>query len=124
MTTRTEHFEFREQLAHAAAVIDAGLDSKAKLLSHLARALSFPDYFGENWDALVDCLSDLEWIDAPEVVVAHRALPALPPRELRVYLECLADSLARRERAPRPRLRVQFRAEDQAAVEAALLGGT
>ena len=32
---------------------------KEKLLQNIAAALDFPDWFGANWDALEDCLSDL-----------------------------------------------------------------
>lgn len=39
------------------------------LLARLAHGLSFPDYFGANWDALIDCLSDLSWSNAPDVVI-------------------------------------------------------
>jgi hypothetical protein len=35
---------------------------KADLLNGLARALRFPTWFGHNWDALADCLDDLEWL--------------------------------------------------------------
>lgn len=42
------------------AVIDcAGLHSRRELHSALARALSFPAHYGNNLDALYDCLSDI-----------------------------------------------------------------
>ena len=34
--------------------------SKKKMLEHIADELSFPDYFGQNLDALMDCLSDVD----------------------------------------------------------------
>ena len=34
---------------------------KKDFLSRLADALNFPDWFGGNWDAANDCLTDLEW---------------------------------------------------------------
>lgn len=42
----------------------AGAKGKDALLERVARALEFPAWFGGNWDALEDCLTDLSWRDA------------------------------------------------------------
>ncbi|MFE0513020.1 barstar family protein [Streptomyces sp. NPDC058964] len=36
----------------------AGITGKAALMDRAARALALPDWFGRNWDALADSLSD------------------------------------------------------------------
>ena len=40
------------------------LNSKTELLGELSQAMKFPDYFGNNWDALEECLNDLSWLAA------------------------------------------------------------
>lgn len=40
----------------------AGCRDKHDLLQRIASALAFPASFGANWDALADCLGDLEWL--------------------------------------------------------------
>ncbi|MBN1152533.1 MAG: barstar family protein [Dehalococcoidia bacterium] len=37
---------------------------KPGILHAFAGALEFPDYFGMNWDALYDCLTDMSWSPA------------------------------------------------------------
>ncbi|GLZ39633.1 barstar family protein [Actinokineospora sp. NBRC 105648] len=43
--------------------------SKRAMYTALAAALSFPRWFGHNLDGLYDCLVDLSWLPAGEVVV-------------------------------------------------------
>ena len=49
-------------LDFAAVSIDlSGCSDKAGALARIAAALEFPAWFGDNWDALADCLADLSW---------------------------------------------------------------
>ena len=34
---------------------------KAKVLAQIGKALAFPDWYGANFDALFDCLTDADW---------------------------------------------------------------
>jgi hypothetical protein len=45
---------------------------KAGLLTAVASELGFPAYFGENWDALLDCLRDMSWASADTYVIVVR----------------------------------------------------
>jgi RNAse (barnase) inhibitor barstar len=38
--------------------------TKQALLAEMARGLGFPAHFGGTWDALEDCLTDLDWLPA------------------------------------------------------------
>jgi len=40
----------------------AEVKTDKELFSVVAEAMKFPDYFGNNWDALDECLSDLDWL--------------------------------------------------------------
>lgn len=42
---------------------------KAGFLKKVARVLNFPKYFGMNWDALSDCLTDMAWRPAAGYVL-------------------------------------------------------
>jgi hypothetical protein len=63
------------RVARSAEVVEAAREAglrletvpfsaKPALLTSIAAALAFPDWFGENWDALEDCLTDLSWSEA------------------------------------------------------------
>lgn len=42
---------------------------KEQMLTAVAKALSFPDWFGHNFDALADCLADMSWTPADGYLV-------------------------------------------------------
>lgn len=39
------------------------------LFEVVSASLGFPDYFGNNWDAMDECLSDMEWLPADGYVL-------------------------------------------------------
>lgn len=53
--------------------------TKADLLTAFARALEFPDYAGDGWDAFEECLNDLEWLPGGGYVVVIGAAERLLP---------------------------------------------
>jgi hypothetical protein len=88
----------------------AKMRSTQSLFDEVAAALQFPDYFGENWDALDECLNDLSWLPGRSyLLVISDALQVLadePVRELEILLRLLmrtGDEWANRrlEAAPR-----------------------
>jgi len=65
---------------------------KQSLLKQLSNELQFPSYFGNNWDALDECLRDLSWLPQRNVYLIHKTLPSLPEKQLKVYLSVLATA--------------------------------
>jgi len=43
--------------------------TKGALFDEMSAALQFPPYWGENWDALRDCLADPVWFDERPLVI-------------------------------------------------------
>jgi hypothetical protein len=76
----------------ADVIIDESVRDKQQLLEVIARGLDFPEYFGKNWDALVDCLSDMSWVTQPATIIDHLIVPTLSGGDLRLYLESLIDA--------------------------------
>jgi RNAse (barnase) inhibitor barstar len=74
------------------AVSLAAARDKDSLMTTLAQALDFPKWFGANWDALEDCLSDLSWRDAPGWVLVFHDFDALSRDDLGVLLEVLRSA--------------------------------
>jgi hypothetical protein len=69
-------------------------DAKEQILSKLAQALAFPSWFGGNWDALEDCLTDLSWSKAAGHVLLIEGSASAASDDLGVLEDVLATAAA------------------------------
>lgn len=88
--------------AHEAGWTGAALDlegvrDKPEFLARCAGALRFPDWFGHNWDALADCLTDLSWCPPGRgrllAISGWQGYAAAAPEEWSVVENVLADAV-------------------------------
>ena len=73
------------------------LHDRRSALDGIAKALSFPDYFGHNLDALRDCLLDLSWLPAGEHVLVwqqHKVLLGDDPTAYQRIVAVLGQAAA------------------------------
>lgn len=47
------------------------MKTKEQLMIIMKEALSFPDYFGMNWDALDEAIKDLSWLEDTNAISAN-----------------------------------------------------
>jgi RNAse (barnase) inhibitor barstar len=84
--------------AFAIAVLDgAAAGSRAGFFQEIARRLHFPDYFGHNWDAVSDCLTDLNWLPAAGYVLVFDGFDHLAmnePGQWAIGLKVLQEACA------------------------------
>jgi RNAse (barnase) inhibitor barstar len=74
--------------------VPSGVESTVALFSWYQREARFPDYFGRNWDAFLDCLRDFSWTDKKRIIIAHYDVPLSGnEKELRTYLEILETAV-------------------------------
>ena len=70
--------------------------TKADFLVACAQVMEFPDYFGHNWDAFEDCLTDLSWIPAQGYVLLYQPpqiLAETEPGDWAILLEIFQTAL-------------------------------
>ena len=97
MSGRTRLFSYSNDPQSApgdlVGTIPAEIRTDKDLVRALAKELRFPDYFGENWNAVYDCLCDFHWTSAFRIVLIHRNLPDIGKEALKLYLDTLADAV-------------------------------
>ncbi|MFE0136609.1 barstar family protein [Streptomyces sp. NPDC059037] len=76
----------------------SGVSDKRGFMGRCARALDLPDWFGHNWDALADCLTDLPRVPSTPglllVVSGWQAYAQAAPQEWIVAQEVFSDAVA------------------------------
>jgi len=65
---------------------------KNELLARLARGLHFPAWFGGNWDALEDCLTDLSWLGGDGHVLLLEGASSLNSDDFGIFADVLSSS--------------------------------
>ena len=68
---------------------------KDAFLEVVGQALSFPEWYGRNWDALADCLTDLSWMaaDGYVIVLEHSdAFAQAAPADFAMALSIFQDA--------------------------------
>ena len=53
-----------------------GVGGKSALLAALGKELKLPEHFGNNWDALADCLEDSDWLGTHGIAILVRHVKA------------------------------------------------
>jgi Barstar (barnase inhibitor) len=93
-TSRTDEI-VQATLGSAMQVIPIGLKGAADkdaLMARMAQTLAFPPWFGGNWDAMEDCLSDFSWSDAAGRVLLFEGAADLPVDERGILIDILASA--------------------------------
>jgi hypothetical protein len=103
-TSRTDEIldATRGSALHVAHIDLAGPAGKDALIGRIAKALAFPEWFGANWDALEDCLSDLSWMTAGGFVLLIEGAAQLPLAERGTLVDILASAAASWAERKRP----------------------
>ena len=85
-----------------------GVSSKEELHERLARALEFPDYYGRNWDAFWDCITELNLDDISEMTLTDWDVFATHlSAEAGKLLRCLNDWIHEMPDDARPSLFIE-----------------
>lgn len=106
---RSFYFGARVPAADLEVDLEGTQLSKSELLAALSEGLSFPTYFGHNWDALEDFLNDLSWLKERRIALRHTSLPtSMSDKDLATYLSILSSAVEAWQGRPTHELIVAF----------------
>lgn len=68
---------------------EKAIRTKNQFLDYVAKIFDFPDYFGRNWDALEDCLKDMDWAKANGFLILYEHFEAFAENEPKQFDQAL-----------------------------------
>jgi RNAse (barnase) inhibitor barstar len=84
----------------------------AAFFDECAAALQFPYYFGENWDAFHDCLTDLRWLRAEALVLcfvdADQLLDKATAEQVENFAKVIEEAVRHWNQPAQPRTPTPF----------------
>jgi hypothetical protein len=85
----------QRDLGNCCQLVDAtDLRTPSDIFDTFSETFEFPGYFGRNWDALAECISDLSWLSGNSVVLIISRSSAISDGspDHRVLLEILLEA--------------------------------
>ena len=83
-----------EQRGTVYVVDGTKISNQLELFDAYGKGLKAPSgYFGTNWNAFLDCLAGLDWIEAFDVFIVHSKLPQLSDGDMAIYIDILHDAV-------------------------------
>lgn len=93
------------------------ISDEQSLFEQLKLKLNFPNYFGENWNAVSDCLRDFHWVEQKGIVILHDSIDKLSHYELEVYLDVIRFAIYDWKGDESHYLKVVFKETDRKLIE-------
>jgi hypothetical protein len=89
----SDTIDFIDGASSFKAALKSGIDGVDDLFASLYTTLRFPTYFGDNWNAVSDCLRDFHWMEEKNIVLIHTDMPKLIPEDMEIYIDVLRTSI-------------------------------
>jgi len=100
VTTTAKNLGMRVFLLDGSRIAD-----KATLMEEVTRVIRAPEWFGQNWDALLDSLRDLSWVPADAYIILWTSADRLArdsPLDFETFVGVLIDAATRWRRSSVP----------------------